>query len=64
MDENEKVTNLSRERASRFLDALSRDPFVCVVVTRQGEVQIYSKEISEAELSRIKSVLEAIENGE
>ena len=62
MDENEKVAKLSEKRASRFLSALADDPFLCIVVTREGEVQIYSKEISEDHLSRIKSVLTQIES--
>jgi hypothetical protein len=66
MADDRKVTSLDKTRASRFLDALAQDPFLCIVVTENDRtgapgVTIYSKGISEADLLRIKSVLQSIE---
>jgi anti-sigma-K factor RskA len=62
VDEDRKIARLEEKRASRFLDALARDPFVCIIVTNDGQVQIVSSQISEEHLLRIKKVLKEIED--
>lgn len=59
-EETNEVASLDRERARKFLKQLAEDPFVAVVVTETGEVQIFSKGIEPDHLDRIKSVLESL----
>lgn len=57
------VTNLGVTRAKRFLDLLSKESFVCVVVT-DDELRLFSKGMDEEQLDRIKTMLEESEQGE
>ena len=60
------VTNLNLERARKFLDRLSEDPFLCVVMTDDGDdpkIQIFSKGIEADHVARLNQALKEIERG-
>lgn len=60
-DEPTKAISLDAKRTQKFLMQLVRDPFIAMVVTSEGEVVIYSKEISPDHLARIKELLQEIQ---
>lgn len=57
------VTNLGVTRAKKFLELLSKESFVCVVVTND-ELRLFSKGMETEQLDRIKTMLEESEEGE
>lgn len=60
-EEVSKPVELDLRRANKFLDHLAADPFVCIVVTDEGELHIFSKEMTPEQLERIKDRLTEIE---
>lgn len=56
-DQDASVHSLDLERSRKFLQHLVDDPFVTVVVTDEGEVRVFSKDIAPEHLERIKQVL-------
>jgi hypothetical protein len=60
----EDVISLDRERGAKFLKKLAEEPFIALVVSSEGELQIFTKGIEEDHLARIRTVLrEIIEEG-
>lgn len=57
-DQEAEPTTLSEARAAKFFTALAEHPFVCVVAQKDGTLTIWSKEVSEEDVQRIKSVLQ------
>ena len=55
-----KPVSLDVERARKFLYRLADDPFIALVVTDDGEVRIFSKDIEPEHLARIREVLSGI----
>lgn len=55
--DDDNAISLDREENSLFLQALVDDPFIAVVVTDEGQVTIYSKDLEPDHLARIKNVL-------
>lgn len=51
------VVELDLERSRKFLQHIVEDPFVAVVVTDEGEVRVFSKDMDPEHLARIKNVL-------
>lgn len=60
----ENVVELDRERARKFFDAIANDPFLAVVVTEDGEIRVFGKDIGPDHLDRIKEVLRDIQGDE
>jgi hypothetical protein len=58
-----EVASLPVERARKFLHALADDAFLCIVVTDDEGVRIFSKGIEDEHLERIKAVLRKIQEG-
>ena len=58
---HEPPISLDQVRAKKFLDHLVGDPFMCLVVTDDGEVSIFSKDLDPEHLARIKKMLHDIE---
>lgn len=59
-----EATELSVEESARFLHTLADDPFIALVVTAEGEVQIYGKGLEPEHIERIKQVLTQVMSNE
>lgn len=53
-------TPLKEWQAEKFLDRLAREPFMCVVVEKGGEVHLYSCDLDPEHLTRIRDHLKRI----
>lgn len=63
-NDSEVVVSLDRERGRKFLRTLAEESFIALVVSADGELQIFTKGIEEDHLARIRTVLrEIIEEG-
>lgn len=59
-----EVISLDRERGRKFLKKLAEESFIALVVSADGELQIFTKGIEDDHLARIRTVLrEIIEEG-
>lgn len=63
-DNTEAPVSLSAERTRKFFRSLAEDAFLALVVTEDGEVRIFSKDIEEDHLARIREVLTQIQQEE
>lgn len=59
-DSEAEVVSLDRERSRKFLRTLAEEPFIALVVSADGELQIFTKGIEEDHLDRIRTVLRSI----
>lgn len=59
-DESEDVISLDRERAQKFLRTLANESFLALVVSADGELQIFTKGIEADHLAQIRNVLRQI----
>lgn len=59
-EKTEKPISLDSARTERFLRRLAEDPFLAIVLTDEGRVVIYGKDIDGAHLERIREVLREI----
>jgi hypothetical protein len=55
---------LGERQARKFLQTLAEEPFVCVVMTDAGGIQIFSKDISAERLAQAKESLNEAMGGE
>ncbi len=55
--------SLDRERTRKFFRALAEESFLAIVVTEEGEVRIFSKDLETDHLDRIREVLTEIRDG-
>lgn len=60
----QNVTTLDVERSRKFLHKLADDAFIAIVVTDEGELQIFTKGIEPGHLDRIRNVLKEIVEGD
>lgn len=56
------VLDIAKSR--KFLRKLADDSFIAIVVTEDGELQIFTKGIEQAHLDRIRNVLKEIVEGD
>jgi hypothetical protein len=59
-DSDAEVISLDLERGRKFLRVLAEESFIALVVTADGELEIFTKGIEEDHLDRIKAVLREI----
>jgi hypothetical protein len=50
------TVSLDKRRAEKFLRLLADEPFVCLVVT-DGELRLFSKDMPEEKLARLRTRL-------
>ena len=54
------AVSLTANKAAKFLNLLAEEPFVCVVVV-EGGLHLFSKDMDEEQLQRIRDSLVTIE---
>jgi hypothetical protein len=63
-DSEAQTATLGEKEARKFLNTLAAEPFVCVVITDDGGIQIFSKDISAERLAQAKESLNEAMGGE
>lgn len=63
-DSEAEVISLNRERGQKFLNVLAKEPFLALVVSADGELQIFTKGIEPDHLEQIRNFLREIVEGD
>lgn len=62
--EDDGAVSLDRVRTRKFFERLAEDSFIALVVTDDGEVTVFSKDIDPDHLTRIRTFLIELREGE
>lgn len=61
MGDDEVVRSLGQHKAEKFFELLGQHPFLAVILSEGGDLRIYTKNMTEDRMAKIREVLSDME---